>query len=74
MQRHRGRRRLTAHDIAQLDIHAEIADQLGGKQIGIEALERDAGVRLTPDHQEARQQLANRAGIDVALGVAHRAR
>jgi hypothetical protein len=55
--------------LAQVIIHAEIANEFSREQVGVEAVERVAGVRGLANDKEARQELTNSAGVDVAVRV-----
>ena len=66
---------LAAHTVAEVVVHAQVADQLGGEQVGVQAVERGRPTwDSRPDDEEAGQQLADGAGVDVAVGIAGVAR
>jgi len=70
VQRNRGRGDLAPDGIAELVVHAQVADQLGGEQIRVQPLKRSARVRLASNAKEDGQEFADRACIDVAVEIA----
>src|SRR5260370_15545443 len=55
-------------------VHAEVANEFRCKQVGIEAVERVADVRGLANDEVSRQELADGAGVDIAVRVAGIAR